>query len=39
MEEYNKSREEVLTNLNVEPIEIEKGVYDIAPEREEVINE
>ncbi len=39
MEEHNKSREEVLTILNVEPIEIEKGLYDIAPEREEVINE
>ncbi len=39
MEEHNKSREEVLTNLDVEPIEIEKGLYDIAPEREEVTNE
>lgn len=39
MEEQNKDREEALTTLSIEPIEVEPGVYDIAPEREEVINE
>lgn len=39
MEEQSKEREGVLTTLSVEPIEVEPGVYDIAPEREEVINE
>lgn len=38
MEEL-KEREQVLTTLNIEPIEVKRGVYDIAPEREEVINE
>lgn len=28
--------QDVLTSLNVDTLEIEKGVYDIAPEREEV---
>ncbi len=39
MEELIKEREEALTTLNIEPIEVQRGVYDIAPEREEVINE
>jgi hypothetical protein len=39
MKELIKEREEVLTTLNIEPIEVKCGVYDIAPQREEVINE
>lgn len=39
MEEQNKEREEALATLSIEPIEVEPGVYDIALEREEVINE
>ena len=39
MEEQKKEGEVVLTTLSVEPIEVKPGVYDIAPEREEVINE
>lgn len=31
-----KEREQALTEANCEPIEVEQGIYDIAPEREEV---
>jgi hypothetical protein len=33
---YVKVREEALTKAGCEPIQVQRGVYDIAPEREEV---
>lgn len=31
-----KEREQALTDSNCEPIEVQQGIYDIAPDREEV---